>query len=171
MIYRPRVKWLHTDGGGDHIFHALNIWLTDQGIIHELTTPYSPESNGKAERLNRTLLDCARSMMILILFNDNDGLWSEAINTENILGYRLSSKLCPQKFTPYEVIYGKLHICLASRFFDAEHSFIFRNAKENITSVPGLSKGYSWDTEPEIRTIFTFRQKNHVITVRDVAFD
>ena len=37
--------------------------LSDAGVRHQLTAPYTPEQNGVAERANRTLIECARTMM------------------------------------------------------------------------------------------------------------
>ena len=70
---------------------------------------YSPESNEKAERLNRTSLDIARTMMQDI--NHALGrrrLWAEAISTANFIRNRLFSTACndPTK-APLEVITGK----------------------------------------------------------------
>ena len=33
------------------------------GIIHQNTVPYSPQHKGVAERMNRTIVETARSMM------------------------------------------------------------------------------------------------------------
>ena len=38
-------------------------YLTSKGIEHQLTTPYSPQQNGVAERLNRTLKESARAVL------------------------------------------------------------------------------------------------------------
>ena len=48
-----------------------------EGIIHEVTPPYSPEFNGVVERKNRTLKEMMNSM--LISSNAPDNLWGEAI--------------------------------------------------------------------------------------------
>jgi transposase InsO family protein len=38
-------------------------FLEEEGIKHELSSPYTPQQNGVVERKNRTLLDMARTML------------------------------------------------------------------------------------------------------------
>jgi len=40
----------------------LQSFLREQGIVHETSTPYVHQQNGRAEQLNRTLLEKAQSM-------------------------------------------------------------------------------------------------------------
>src|ERR1700691_1587152 len=39
------------------------MFLKEKGVKHEMTTPDTPQHNGVAERMNRTLLDRVRSML------------------------------------------------------------------------------------------------------------
>ena len=48
-----KIKRIKSDRGGEYI--PLNDYCENEGIIHEVTPPYSPKSNGVAERKNRTL--------------------------------------------------------------------------------------------------------------------
>ena len=41
----------------------LNAFCKEYGIIHQTTAPYSPESNGVAERKNRTLKEMMNAML------------------------------------------------------------------------------------------------------------
>ena len=50
-----KIKKIKSDRGGEYIL--LNDYYEKEGIIHEVTLPYSPESNGVVERKNRTLKD------------------------------------------------------------------------------------------------------------------
>jgi hypothetical protein len=73
-----KIKYLRTDGGGEYE-RDLKPVLAEMGIQHEPTAPYSPQSNGKAERLNRTLETFARAM--LYQANMPKSFWAEAITT------------------------------------------------------------------------------------------
>ena len=58
-----KVKVLRSDNGGEYCSKAFDDYLKKNGILHQTTVPYNPEQNGIAERMNRTLLEAARSMM------------------------------------------------------------------------------------------------------------
>lgn len=51
------VKCERTNGGGEGKYTCLDLrkWFFNGDIIIEINTAYYPESNGSAERLNRTL--------------------------------------------------------------------------------------------------------------------
>ena len=57
------LKVLRSDGGGEYIASAVQEFLKSKGIQHEITTPDTPQHNGVAKRMNRTLLDKVRSML------------------------------------------------------------------------------------------------------------
>lgn len=107
LIRRKKGKWLRSDGGGEYISRTFTEWLGDRGIIHETTTAYSPESNGRAERPNRTIFDMARSMLIHTDPEVTKGFWAESINTENYIRNRLMKRSTRQYRNPYEIMMGR----------------------------------------------------------------
>ena len=46
------IKSLRSDRGGEFLSNNFNHFCEEHGIHRELTTPYTPEQNGKAERKN-----------------------------------------------------------------------------------------------------------------------
>ena len=68
---------LWSDNGGEYVSEEFESYLESKGIHHELAVPYSPEQNGVAERMNRTLLESARSMMVHAGLPDR--FWAEAV--------------------------------------------------------------------------------------------
>ena len=65
-------------------------YLKAEGIRHKLTGPKTPQQNGVTERLNPTLVEMARSMLL-----DSKLLkkfWGEAISTAVYLKNRILSK-------------------------------------------------------------------------------
>jgi len=61
---RCTIKALRSDRGGEFLGDMFRAWLTSKGILQDLACRYSPEMNGKAERMNRTLSEMARCMLI-----------------------------------------------------------------------------------------------------------
>ncbi|GBP34055.1 Retrovirus-related Pol polyprotein from transposon TNT 1-94 [Eumeta japonica] len=78
-------------------------YLDKEGIVHELTAPYTPEQNGRAEREIRTIVESARSM--LYARDLPLDLWAEAVNCAVYILNRTSSSQTPGK-TPYELWNG-----------------------------------------------------------------
>lgn len=81
-----KMKILRTDNGLEYCNRPVQAYLTDKGIKHERTSPYSPQQNGVAERFNRVLFDGMRTLMI----NSNlpEELWVEAMMAMNYLRNR-----------------------------------------------------------------------------------
>jgi hypothetical protein len=79
-----------------------NTYLSQQGIERQLTVHDSPQQNGVAERLNRTLVEHA--WVMLIAKDLPKFLWAEAINYATWLKNRLPSRAIPGT-TPYELVH------------------------------------------------------------------
>jgi transposase InsO family protein len=98
-----RLKTLRSDNGGEYTSKRFNDYLKAEGIRHEFTIPKTPEQNGVAERLNRTLVESARSMLLDAKLSHK--FWAEAVSTAVYLRNR-----CPTKavngMTPHEAWYG-----------------------------------------------------------------
>jgi transposase InsO family protein len=56
------IKILRTDGGGEYTSKSFEEFCNNEGITHEITSPYTPHHNGLVKRRNRTILDMARIM-------------------------------------------------------------------------------------------------------------
>jgi len=68
--------FLRNDGAKDYKTKELQDFLRQEGISHEVTERYCPESNGLAGRLNLTIMDKFRCM--LIDANVTPKLWTNA---------------------------------------------------------------------------------------------
>ena len=58
-----KIKKVRSDRGGEYV-EPFGSFCVQHGIIHEVTPPYSPQSNGVAERKNRTLKEMMNAMLI-----------------------------------------------------------------------------------------------------------
>ena len=94
-----RVKCLRTDNGGEYTSLEFQSYLKKEGIVHELTVPRTPQQNGVAERLNRTLMEAVRSMLVGAKLPQK--FWAEALATAVYLRNRSPTKSISDS-TPYE---------------------------------------------------------------------
>jgi hypothetical protein len=58
-----RIKVLRTDNGGEFCRNEFEEFCKKCGIARQKTTPYTPQHNGVAERMNRTLMEKERCML------------------------------------------------------------------------------------------------------------
>ncbi|CAA0810925.1 Unknown protein, partial [Striga hermonthica] len=96
------INIIRSDRGGEYVAPFEQI-CSEYGIIHQTTTPYSPQSNGVAECKNRTLKEMMNAMLI------NSGLpqnmWGEAVLTANHILNKIPPK--GKNETPYEILVVK----------------------------------------------------------------
>lgn len=97
-----RIKVFRSDNGTEFVNKQMEKLFKKSGIRHQLTVPYNPEQNGKAERANRTVIERARSM--LADTNLPKCFWAEAVNTAVYLINRSPTK--SQSITPEEAWTG-----------------------------------------------------------------
>lgn len=74
-----RVRAFRRDNGGEYTSEEFKQYFKKEGIKHQYTIPKCPEQNGTAERLNRTLIEMVRSMLM-----DSElpkVFWAEALST------------------------------------------------------------------------------------------
>jgi transposase InsO family protein len=58
-----KIKRLRSNREGEYFSNEFSEFCTVHGIIHERTPPYLPQSNGIAERKNRTLTNLVNAML------------------------------------------------------------------------------------------------------------
>ena len=99
-----RIKVLRSDRGGEYLSKAFNQHLAKAGTARKLTVHDTPQLNGIAERLNRTLLERIRALMHESSLPKS--LWGEALRHAAWLKNRTATRLLDGK-TPFEALYGK----------------------------------------------------------------
>ena len=99
-----KLQILRTDNGGEFTSKEFQAYLKTEGVRHELTVPKNPEQNGVAERMNRTLVEATRAM--LINANLPQKFWAEALSTAAYLRNRSPTKAV-SGMTPHELLTGE----------------------------------------------------------------
>ena len=164
-----KVKVLCTDRGGEYLSTEFKLYLDSNGTQHQLTTAYTPQQNGVAERLNRTLIDLVRSMLSHKQVSKR--FWAEALAISVYVSNRVTSRALPVNKTPHHIWMNAMpnigHLCVfGSKCWytlpKLELRKLDRRAREGmILGYAQSSKAHKlWDGE-----------LNKVIVSRDVKFD
>ncbi|GJY80741.1 retrotransposon protein, putative, ty1-copia subclass [Tanacetum coccineum] len=98
-----KIKALRSDRGGEYLSQEFKDYLSENGIVQNLTSPYTPQQNGVSERRNRTLLDMVRSMFNLTTLPLS--FWDYALESAVRILNMVPTKKVDK--TPYEIWHGK----------------------------------------------------------------
>ncbi|UYV73235.1 hypothetical protein LAZ67_10002262 [Cordylochernes scorpioides] len=138
------LKRIRTDNGLEFCSSPWDIFTKAHGIVHERTMVYTPEQNGVAERMNRTLLNLVRSSVNSC--NLPTASWAELTNTAAYLRNRVTNRHNEEK-TPFELWFGKRPALQHLRAIGCE-TFVHvpkqrRNSKLQPRATKGILVGYS----------------------------
>jgi hypothetical protein len=97
---KKKIKVLRTDNGGEFCGNEFEEFCKKCGITRHKTNPYTPQHNGVAERMNKTLMEKARSMLSDVGLGQE--FWAEAVGTTCYLVNRSPSSVLDDK-NPHEV--------------------------------------------------------------------
>ena len=109
LAFNRKVQCLNTDGGGEYL-GGMKPYLQLQGIVHQVTTPYTPKLNGTAERANRTLKEMCSSMLIAAKMNHK--WWFYAMNyacTLINMGKQYQGRSLEEIMWKHKPGYGQVH--------------------------------------------------------------
>uniref|UniRef100_H3H9V7 Integrase catalytic domain-containing protein n=1 Tax=Phytophthora ramorum TaxID=164328 RepID=H3H9V7_PHYRM len=163
-----RVKTLRSDNGGEYTSGAMAKFCADRGIVQKFTPPYTPQLNGVAERMNRTLVECARCML------EHAGLpktyWGEAVMTAAFLRNRCPTRAVSHDKSPHQVWTGKKPLLANLKVFGC-HAYVHvpkaKRTKFDARSVRCRFLGYS---EHEKAYRFEELESSRVLVSRDAQF-
>lgn len=158
------VQRIRCDHGGEYTANKLKDFCKIKGISLEYTLPYTKQSNGVAERLNRSLCDKVRTLFAET--NLPKTLWCEAIQCATYQLNRSPSSAINYK-TPCFMKYGTCDLSRLRAF----------GAKAWATIIPKLDKLSKRGKETRMVGYNTvgYRlwnpEENSIIISRDVRFD
>jgi transposase InsO family protein len=90
-----KLKIFHTDNGGEFTSTKFEDYLREEGVKHEYTISKTPQQNGVSERMNRTLVEAVRSMLVDAKLPHR--FWAEALSTAAYLINRSPTKTLGDK--------------------------------------------------------------------------
>ena len=163
-----RVKVLRSDNGGEYVSNKFAAFCRDRGIVQQFTPPYTPQLNGVAERMNRTLVESARCML------EHAGLskqyWGEAVMTATFLRNRCPTRAIGHDKSPHEVWTQKKPLLKNLKVFGC-HAYVHvpseKRSKLDARSVLCRFLGYS-DHEKAYR--FEELSSGRIVVSRDAQF-
>ena len=161
-----RLQKVRTDNGSEYVNSELGTFFAQKGVVHERTVPYTPEQNGAAERLNRTLMERARAM--LVDADLPDYLWAEAVATANVI--RVRSPAAGKDKTPWELFYGrKPDVSMMRTFGAVAYSRVPSKLLNKLDerSRRGVMVGY----QPNCKGWRIMLDSKQIVISRDVVFD
>jgi transposase InsO family protein len=97
-----KVHTIRTDRGTEFMNKTFHAFCTENGIHTEYSAAYTPEQNGRAERMNRTLIEKARTLLLGV--EATEELWVDAVLTAAHLHNLMP--VAGKNKTPYEVFHG-----------------------------------------------------------------
>lgn len=162
-----KIKVFRSDNGTEYVNNNFKNLFSKSGILHQTTSPYTPEQNGIAERMNRTLMERIRCM--LLDANLDQKFWAEAANTAAYVLNRISRKR--GEVSPEELWSGKCPSLSHLRVFGCKALVHIpkqkRNSKLTSKSLECIFVGYSCNA----KAYRLFSMDTQKITVsRDVKF-
>ncbi|GJW52636.1 ribonuclease H-like domain-containing protein [Tanacetum coccineum] len=98
-----RVKIIRSDNGTEFKNRTIIEFCGNKGIKQEYSNARTPQQNRVAERMSRTLIEAAKTMLADSLLPTT--FWAEAVNTACYIFNRVRVTK-PQNKTPYELLFG-----------------------------------------------------------------
>lgn len=162
-----RLSRLRCDNGGEYIGTDLRNYCKSKGIILEFIPAYNPELNGVSERMNRTICEKMRAMLLDSGLTDK--YWGDAVKTATYLTNRSPTEALKGK-TPFEIWFKRKPDISNLRVFGAQAFPHVPKEKRRGKIVPRSKEcimiGYQFDGyklyDPE---------KNQIVISRSVKFN
>ncbi|CAI7770398.1 unnamed protein product [Closterium sp. NIES-53] len=166
---KKSVLQLGSDRGGEFLGKKFTDFVDGQGIVHDLTCPYTPQQNGMAEREMRTVVESVRTMLLHMGVQHH--WWHLALRQAVWVRNCLERSTLPSGTTPYQLLTGqrpdlslaRIWGCMA-QFFVPEQQ---RGGKLKPKARWGLHLGVSAASKGwELLDV----DANRVVTTSDVVF-
>ena len=128
-----RVKRVRPDNAQENVSESFKNYCKSLGILRDDVGPYTPQQNGAAERMNRTIMETVRCMIHNAELPSR--FWAKAVATAFYLRNR-SPTASVKDSTPYERWHKeKLDVSHLKVFgCDTLYTYTIRNARSLIRS-------------------------------------
>ncbi|KAH9654968.1 hypothetical protein KPL70_022170 [Citrus sinensis] len=162
-----KIKRLRTDNGLEYCSKDFDEFCREKGIARHRTVRHTPQQNGLAERMNKTLVEKVRCM--LFSANLSKHFWAEAVTTAAYLINRSPSSALNFR-TPQEVWSGKPPDLSNLRIFGSPAYAHINQGKLEPRAIKGIFIGYPEGVKG-YRIWCIDGKPSRIIVSRDVVFD
>jgi transposase InsO family protein len=100
-----KVRCLRTDGGGEYASKEAQDYLKEQGIRWERSSLHTPQQNGCAKRLNKTIMEMARCLMIDVGLGHE--YWQYAAIISAFIRHCTPTTLNKGTVSPFKAMWGQ----------------------------------------------------------------
>jgi transposase InsO family protein len=146
LIYWQRrlklqIKYVRSDRGTEFLNQEFRSFCLAQGIEMETSAPATPQQNGAAERMNRTLKERVRTL--LAAAQAKQSLWKEALQAAVLLCNIVPTS--NRSVTPYEAFLGIKPTAAALRTWGCKAFVLLQKPHMTATgprALPGMMVGY-----------------------------
>jgi len=161
------ISSIRTDNGTEFCNIKFKEFCFNKNIIHQLSIPYNPQQNGRAERFNGTLINAAKALLNESKLSKE--FWEYAVETANYIHNRIPHSGINNGI-PFEILFKtkvdfshfKVFGCRV--FFYVPKSF---RSKFDNNALPGIFIGYHpFSNSYKILNICT----NQIVYARSVDF-
>ncbi|GJT70204.1 retrotransposon protein, putative, ty1-copia subclass [Tanacetum coccineum] len=158
------IKAIRSDHGGEYISQEFKDYLKANGIVQQLTPPYTPQHNGVSERRNCPLLDMVRSMMNPTTLPLS--FWDYALESATRILNMVPTKKVDK--IPYELWYGKVPNLSYLKVWGCK-ALVKRDTPDKLEqrSVKCIFIGYPKET---MGYYFYFPPENKIVVARYAEF-
>ena len=142
-----KIKKLRTDNGLEFCETDFNEFCAEQGVARHKTLVGTPQQNGVAERINRTLLERARCMLSHAGLWHRRDFWAEAVSTACYLVNRsphssIDFKISEEVWSGNPVDYSVLKVVGSPAYVHANDKLAPRALECMFLGYGSESKGY-----------------------------
>ncbi|KAI3719151.1 hypothetical protein L6452_20045 [Arctium lappa] len=141
--FSRKIKVFQSDGGTEFVNHRVRSLFDQNGTLHRLSCPYTPQQNGRAERKHRHIVETGLAM----LFNSKlpASYWVDAFSSAVFIINRLPTTILDGK-SPFELLYSQAPDYTTFRAFGCRVFPFLRDYsahKLSPRSLPCIFIGYS----------------------------
>lgn len=166
-IFNLKIKYIKSDNGTEFTSSEFQNLCKQDGLIHLFSTPYTPQQNGRIERLNGVLINTGTALLEDSKLSKK--FWKDAVSIASYLYNRISHSAINNKI-PYEIIHKSKVNYKNLKIFGCKVLFLIPKQKQHKfenNAMPGIFIGYC--KNPKAYKIFDITN-NKIVISRVVEF-